>query len=48
MMRYGIQSSARKQYAYYTCGKYRDYQTRGCTTHYIRYDTLYAYVLARI
>ena len=32
-MRYGIQSSAKKQYAYYTCGKYRDFQTRGCTTH---------------
>lgn len=47
-MRYGIQSSAKKQYAYYTCGKYRDFQTRGCTTHYIRYDALYAYVLARI
>ena len=48
-MRYGIQSSAKSQYAYFMCGKYRDYQTKsGCTTHYIRYDTLYAYVLARI
>ena len=48
-MRYGIQSSAKRQYAYFMCGKYRDYQTKsGCTTHYIRYDTLYAYVLARI
>ena len=47
-MRYGIQSSAKKQYAYFMCGKYRDFQTKGCTTHYIRYDALYAYVLARI
>ena len=47
-MRYGVQSSAGKTYAYYKCGKYSDFQTRGCTSHYIRYDTLYAYVLARI
>lgn len=47
-MRYSIQSSARNPYVYYKCGKYSDYQTKGCTTHYIRYDALYAYVLARI
>lgn len=47
-MRYGIQRSAKKPYAYFTCGKYRDFQTKGCTTHYIRYDALYEYVLARI
>ena len=46
-MRYGL-STSKKPYGYYMCGKYRDYQTRGCTTHYVRYDTLYAYVLARI
>ena len=44
----GVQSSARNPYAYYKCGKYSDFQTRGCTSHYIRYDALYAYVLARI
>ena len=47
-MRYGVQSSARNPYAYYKCGKYSDFQTRGCTSHYIRYDALYAYVLVRI
>ena len=46
-MRYGL-STSKKPYGYYMCGKYRDYQTRGCTTHYVRYDALYAYVLARI
>ena len=47
-MRYALRSNVKKPYAYYKCGKYSDYQTRGCTTHYICYDALYAYVLARI
>lgn len=47
-MRYCARIGQRNPYAHYTCGKYKDYQTRGCTTHYIRYDALYAYVLARI
>ncbi len=47
-MRYCARIGKRNPYAHYTCGKYKDYQTRGCTTHYIRYDALYAYVLARI
>ena len=47
-MRYCARTGKRNPYAHYTCGKYKDYQTKGCTTHYIRYDALYAYVLARI
>lgn len=47
-MRYCARIGKRNPYAHYTCGKYKDYQTKGCTTHYIRYDVLYAYVLARI
>ena len=47
-MRYCARTGDRNPYAHYMCGKYKDYQTRGCTTHYIRYDALYAYVLARI
>ena len=47
-MRYCARTGKRNPYAHYMCGKYKDYQTMGCTTHYIRYDALYAYVLARI
>ncbi len=47
-MRYCARTGKRNPYAHYMCGKYKDFQTRGCTTHYIRYDALYAYVLARI
>lgn len=47
-MRYCARTGERNPYAHYMCGKYKDFQTRGCTTHYIRYDALYAYVLARI
>ena len=37
-------------YSYYCCTAYRQYgaERAGCTQHYIRYDTLYACVLARI
>lgn len=37
-------------YSYYCCTTYRQYgaDRAGCTQHYIRYDTLYTYVLARI
>lgn len=47
-MRYCARTGKRNPYTHYTCGKYKDYRTKGCTTHYIRYDVLYAYVLARI
>ena len=47
-MRYCARTGERNPYAHYMCGKYKDFQTRGCTTHYIRYDALYAYVLVRI
>ena len=37
-------------YSFFCCSGYRQYgaERAGCTQHYIRYDTLYAYVLARI
>jgi len=47
-MRYCARTGKKNPYAHYMCGKYKDYQNRSCTTHYIRYDALYAYVLARI
>lgn len=40
----------KKPYSYYNCTMYRQWGNDGthCTSHYIRYDTLYAYVLSRI
>lgn len=37
-------------YSYYNCLNYRQFGKRigHCTSHYIRYDTLYTYVLARL
>lgn len=34
-------------YSYYYCSKYGQ-DTRQCSMHYIRYDVLYTYVLARV
>ena len=34
-------------YSYYYCSKYGQ-DTRQCFMHYIRYDVLYTYVLARV
>ncbi len=37
-------------YSYFNCTYYRQYSnmTNSCTSHYIRYDVLYCYVLSRI
>jgi hypothetical protein len=46
-MAYGINRQNKNPYGYYHCSK-NGQGTRQCTMHYIRYDTLYDYVLARI
>ena len=49
-MRYSLRSNVKKPYAFFNCGSYRDYHRINgkCSPDYIRYDTLCAYVLARI
>ncbi len=46
-MRFGRQSSGNHA-GYYACGKYYQTVDRQCSMHFIRYDTLYAYVLDRL
>ncbi len=46
-MRFGTNSQNKKPYSHYTCSQYGQGLKR-CSAHYIRYDTLYVYVLARI
>ena len=46
-MRFGRQSKGGRQ-AYYGCGRYFQTVDRQCSMHFIRYDTLYAYVLDRL
>ncbi len=47
---FGTNKQNKTPYSYYNCTRYRQYSNTelGCTGHYIRYDTLYTYVLARI
>jgi len=47
---YGVNRSNRTPWAYYNCTQYRQFGTKlhRCTSHYIRYDVLYSYVLSRI
>ncbi len=49
-MSYGTNSSNCKPFHYFVCTAYRQYGPKhaDCTSHYIRYDTLYAYVLSRL
>ena len=49
-MSYGTNSSNSKPFHYFVCTNYRHHGPRhcDCTSHYIRYDTLYAYVLSRL
>jgi len=49
-MSYGTNSSNNKPFHYFVCTNYRQHGPRhcDCTSHYIRYDTLYAYVLSRL
>ena len=44
---YGVNSQNKNRYAHYHCRKYGQ-GLRQCSMHYIRYDVLYAYVLARL
>ncbi len=50
-MSFGTNKGNSKPYSYYNCTSYRQsgkQNNTSCTGHYIRYDTLYLYVLARI
>ncbi len=49
-MSFGTNKQNKTPYSYFACSNYRQYGLAhsGCSSHYIRYDTLYTYVLARI
>ena len=49
-MSYGMNNSNSKPFHYFVCTNYRQHGPRhcDCTSHYIRYDTLHAYVLSRL
>ena len=49
-MSYGTNNSNSKPFHYFVCTNYRQHGPKhcDCTAHYIRYDTLYAYVLSRL
>ena len=46
-MSYGVNKSVKKPFNYFSCTKYKQYKG-ACTSHYIRYDVLYPYVLSRL
>ena len=46
-MAYGLHTSGSKPFGYYRCSNYAQ-GTGNCSNHYIRYDVLYTYVLARV
>lgn len=45
---YSTHSSKSNPYKYYKCSRYGQMGKEYCTNHFIRYDTLYAYVLSRL
>ena len=49
-MSFGTNRANSKPFSYFTCTRYRQYSSTEfrCSSHYIRYDTLYTYVLSRI
>ena len=49
-MSFGTNKANSKPFSYFTCTRYRQYSSTEfrCSSHYIRYDTLYTYVLSRI
>ena len=49
-MSFGTNRSNSKPFSYFNCTSYRQFGKKhsGCTAHYVRYDTLYTYVLTRI
>ena len=46
-MRFGTNRQNKTPYSHFTCSQ-NGQGLRQCTSHYIRYDTLYCYVIARI
>lgn len=47
-MHFGTNNQNKKPYSYYSCRKYTQMGKECCSTHYIRYDTLYEFILSRI
>ena len=49
-MSFGTNKANKTPFSYFNCTSYRQFGKASgtCTAHYIRYDTLYAYVLSRI
>ena len=47
-LRFSTCKNTSKPFAYYSCRNYGQYGKEYCRKHYIRYDTLYGYVLSRI
>ena len=47
-MKFATNKQNKIPYSYFSCTCYSQYGTGRCSKHYIRYDTLYAYVLARL
>ena len=47
-MGYSINNSAKEPYHYFKCSRYSSMGKDHCSNHYIRYDTLSAYVLSRL
>ena len=47
-LRFSTCKNTSKPFGYYSCRKYGQYGKEYCRKHYIRYDTLYGYVLSRI
>ena len=46
-MRFGTNRQNKTPYSHFTCSQYGQ-GLKQCSSHYIRYDTLYTYVLARV
>ena len=49
-MSFGTNRSNSKPFSYFNCTSYRQFGKKhsNCSAHYVRYDTLYAYVLTRV
>ena len=47
-LRFGTKIQSKNPYGYFSCSKYGQMGKIHCSIHYIRYDTLYEYVLLRI
>lgn len=45
---YSINKSVKVPFHYFKCSRYSSMGKNLCTNHYIRYDTLYAYILSRL